>query len=792
MRHALLALLAALLLAGCPDEPPGEDPAPTPTPSDDDDATSDFELPEGWEGPLHDDSGLMDQESSPPPPVSVTPPRPFGDHGIDVLVELDEAVDVTVTLEGTGCGTLVGGSGTSPLALEGRAGRQGWCRIEGVGTLADGSEQVVEGTFEVQPVDPLLPPLELAGGVLRWDEPPAVTDGGPVLTEASGLASLVPGSLSTIELDWTSDLPVAAAVLWVDGYDGWFVLPVDEDWDGRLDVEVPQDLLQRLEETRDTQVTVQATVLDAAGRRAAELSLDANVEMVGTGEVQVALTWTGDADLDLAVTGPDGERIWYGNKVGASGGVLDLDANAGCAESDTQAENVTWPDGTSLVGDYEVQVHAWDMCGEEIAPFNVSMNYCGDDSPQHGSSTLTAIDQLATFSFEATCATSVSGRVRYEDFAVTRDGIAPDGVFVPMPWLKVHVVRTADDVVLAEGTTDRLGRFSVSFSNEGSPAYIVRVLAELDRPSTGLDQEVRDFSEGIYAWESAQTFDAQATPAVTGVNFDISGTDNGAVLNMLSVGAIAHDTIASVLRQSQLSLGELVWWWEQSRTTPTCIGSCFVGNDAEIFGIWISSRLENPDDYDDLVLAHEYGHFAMHKLSVDDSPGGIHWGDPVTPALAWSEGWATWFGATAMGTPRYINTVGPAPGGMGVDVDLETLPGVILGNAPGLDGPISESVVSGVLLDMSDHDNETVGIYQDTLSGLDWAIWRVLRQWLGPHQAKDFQDRGGPGRDLLDFLVGWECMGLGNYGATPNDGMQGIVNGIHELSYPVPSDLGCP
>ena len=50
------------------------------------------------------------------------------------------------------------------------------------------------------------------------------------------------------------------------------------------------------------------------------------------------------------------------------------------------------------------------------------------------------------------------------------------------------------------------------------------------------------------------------------------------------------------------------------------------------------------DEYDDVVLGHEYGHFVMQKYSVSDSPGGGHSSnDRVAPALAWGEGWATFF-----------------------------------------------------------------------------------------------------------------------------------------------------
>ena len=48
-----------------------------------------------------------------------------------------------------------------------------------------------------------------------------------------------------------------------------------------------------------------------------------------TGDVQVTLRWNTTDDLDLWVTDPFGDRVYYGNSQVASGGQLDVDANEG-------------------------------------------------------------------------------------------------------------------------------------------------------------------------------------------------------------------------------------------------------------------------------------------------------------------------------------------------------------------------------------------------------------------------------------------------------------------------------
>ncbi len=46
--------------------------------------------------------------------------------------------------------------------------------------------------------------------------------------------------------------------------------------------------------------------------------------------LRVVLSWDSDGtDLDLHVVSPDGEHVWYGNRVAANGGALDVDVTTG-------------------------------------------------------------------------------------------------------------------------------------------------------------------------------------------------------------------------------------------------------------------------------------------------------------------------------------------------------------------------------------------------------------------------------------------------------------------------------
>lgn len=72
----------------------------------------------------------------------------------------------------------------------------------------------------------------------------------------------------------------------------------------------------------------------------------------GFGDIKITLSWDTEADIDLWVTDPNNEKIWYENPQSASGGTLDRDDTDGYG-----AENIYWPVNESPFGTYIVQIH---------------------------------------------------------------------------------------------------------------------------------------------------------------------------------------------------------------------------------------------------------------------------------------------------------------------------------------------------------------------------------------------------------------------------------------------------
>jgi len=174
-------------------------------------------------------------------------------------------------------------------------------------------------------------------------------------------------------------------------------------------------------------------------------------------------------------------------------------------------------------------------------------------------------------------------------------------------------------------------------------------------------------------------------------------------------------------------------------------GSCFRPGDAPL--IELGGRISDPDEWDRAVVVHELGHYIAAVFSRDDSGGGPHDGSPIAPAVAWSEGLATFIASWPDRPVQLDYTLAGV-----ARLDLEAMPQPeAFGTADGTaEGPISERLVAATLWDLfdapaADDDPAALG---------DEAIFEPLFEILtGP-----WSDRGAPGIDLVDYLDALWCV----------------------------------
>lgn len=118
-----------------------------------------------------------------------------------------------------------------------------------------------------------------------------------------------------------------------------------------------------------------------------------------TGDVQVTLRWDTSDDLDLYVRDPNGDEVYFGNQSVPSGGILDVDANAGCdARMAAPVENIFWPPNQGAPGDYVVTVDLFSYCGAEN-PINFTITTLVQGVTQSQSGTVSAEQRTASFPF---------------------------------------------------------------------------------------------------------------------------------------------------------------------------------------------------------------------------------------------------------------------------------------------------------------------------------------------------------------------------------------------------------
>ena len=130
--------------------------------------------------------------------------------------------------------------------------------------------------------------------------------------------------------------------------------------------------------------------------------MDERLEREGgkSGAVQVTLSWDDYNDLDLHLFCPNGERIYFNNKISDCGGVLDVDMNVKPV-SNNPVENIVW-EKIPNPGKYKVGVHFYKHFrkkkSKKTCKFRLRVVVDADSREYQGSITYgQAIQMVTTF-----------------------------------------------------------------------------------------------------------------------------------------------------------------------------------------------------------------------------------------------------------------------------------------------------------------------------------------------------------------------------------------------------------
>jgi len=327
---------------------------------------------------------------------------------------------------------------------------------------------------------------------------------------------------------------------------------------------------------------------------------------------------------------------------------------------------------------------------------------------------------------------TVQARIAYEDFPVSAGGyLAP-------------VTRAARGIDVVVESVDRAPKLAVSARTDSAGAFRVPI----DVPSGGrvavsfsarsAAGTVRDNLGTTYTWTTAG-----APTSVTGDSADlgtvtVSEADDAGALNILDVIGSGYAYV--ITRGAPAPAPVTVTWKKGVQGAGT-----FYDPSAMRISILSSGSGANDDtdEWDDQVIAHEYGHHIQATVSCNLSEGGP-WSicDTRSPELAWTEGSANYLSlAVSTQDPQvdhvgalYLDSVGTFAAGshVGLAWDLES------DHCSGAGGPGVPGVVSNFLWDLQDPANEP----SDAFFRSDTDLFRL------------FQDMRGESRcDLSQFLV---------------------------------------
>ncbi|MCA9523766.1 MAG: hypothetical protein KC609_22510 [Myxococcales bacterium] len=324
------------------------------------------------------------------------------------------------------------------------------------------------------------------------------------------------------------------------------------------------------------------------------------------------------------------------------------------------------------------------------------------------------------------------GVVRYADRPLTPSGYGPT-VYEPLPFVRLQLVWAEQPVW--SGSTDGDGAFRaevlLGLQNEVS----IRVIASTQ--SAGLTVALRPTVGGpVSVVERPLPIDPGSTP----LEIDLAVLEGAPIFNILDLARRSLALIAPLGLSATYDALDLIY--EEGTVNP-CITCYNTGR------VYISGSLDDPDAYDDAVIAHEVWHFIEDAYSRRDTPGGFHDGTRTDPALAFSEGFAHFFQAVVRGESNYLDFRNGTVRRFVLDPVLDP---ESFGTSDGsVTGSISENLVDAALF----------GLYSGSAARLPIPYEMLLWPPTLAFRRSEFVDRGWSGVDWLDYLDALRCLKMG-------------------------------
>jgi hypothetical protein len=293
----------------------------------------------------------------------------------------------------------------------------------------------------------------------------------------------------------------------------------------------------------------------------------------------------------------------------------------------------------------------------------------------------------------------------------------------PVRGARVEAIDVVGQAPLATTDTDANGNYTLTLPGGRNP--FIRVKAQMERagtPSWNFRVLNNTNGDALYALDSArfstnsaQTINLNATSGWNGTQY-VAANRNSGPFSILDVIFDAFQLVLGASPNASFPSLDIRWSADNfagQGLDPASgdIGTTFYLSESFLgftTGIYVLGHADDDsDEFDQHVIAHEWGHYFQDKFSRDESVGGAHGpGDVLDMRVAFSEGWGNAFSGMAMNDPVYRDSFG-ASQASDFDIDVENDDAIPA-------GWYSEASIQALFFDLFDSTNDVAD--SDTLA----------------------------------------------------------------------------
>lgn len=295
---------------------------------------------------------------------------------------------------------------------------------------------------------------------------------------------------------------------------------------------------------------------------------------------------------------------------------------------------------------------------------------------------------------------TVSGTITFDRVPLNASGALDFPATSIQPARRITVEAVCGSV-LSSTTTDDSGNYSLPVP-VGTSGLLVRAKAQM-------------LKTGISAWDVKVVDERQAVDLVFALDsslFDVttsltrnlhapSGSDGTSYTSARIAAPFAIlDTVYKSMQLVMQASSNVVFPPLKIKWSTSSSDGSFYSNRTKT--ITLLGSLPDTDEFDEHVVAHEWGHYFQDAFSRDDSIGGPHsGGDILDIRVAFSEGFGNAFSAMVLDDPLYRDSQGLDAG---FRINVES-------NSCTNDGWYNECSVQSVLYDFYDISNEGFDVF---------------------------------------------------------------------------------